>query len=77
MSQEKKAGDLVDELLAIYSSALATMRETGELSVPLLKEIREFTKQHGIELDAQAAPMQDLSENLNELEAWRRRRAEQ
>jgi len=72
MSNAHTAGDLVTDLLAIYKQAIADMRaDPSTLNVSLLKEAREFLKQHSIELDANSAPMQDLTTEVNELDTFR------
>lgn len=76
MSNEHAAGELTAVLLDIYKERLAEMKADGSVNVSLLKEVREFLKQHDIELDANAAPMQDLTHDVNEIAAWKAKRSQ-
>ena len=76
MSNERLAGDMVGTLLAIYKTQLDEMKASGEVNVSLLKEVREFLKSHGIELDANEAPLQDLKDEHDEVTAWRQARSQ-
>lgn len=74
MSNEKLASALTGELLAIYKQQLTEMKSGDGINVSLLKEVREFLKQHSIELTDGEAPLQDLSNDVNELADWKRNR---
>jgi hypothetical protein len=75
MSNEKAAGELVGLLLDIYKTKLDEMKaDPDNINASLLREVREFLKQHDIELDANAAPLQDLKDQHDEVTAWRERR---
>jgi len=71
MSNDEKAGELVPVLLDIYRSELDKMKAGEGLNASLLREVREFLKQHHIELDASSAPMQELKEQHDEVGEWR------
>jgi hemerythrin len=69
---EQAAGELHAMLIKIYTDRLKEMAADSEkMNVSLLKEAREFLKQHDISLDANSAPMQDLSAEVSELETFR------
>ncbi len=74
-TNEELAGELSSDLLAIYKAKLVAMKADLEnVNVSLLREVREFLKQHHIELDAQSATMQDLKRDEDELSSYRNRR---
>jgi len=72
MSNTEKMSEVTDGLVEMYKTALKSMEgghceECGRSGLPnasLLREIREFLKQHGIALDQKSAPLQDLSDAL-------------
>jgi len=74
MSNEERASELVDVLLEIYHSELNKMKAGEGLNASLLREVREFLKQHHIELDPDSTRMQDLKAEHDELDDWRKRR---
>ena len=70
---EQAAGELVDLMLPIYKGWLN--QEDGP-TIGQMKEIREFLKQHDIELDPATPELQDLNDDAtDELNKWRNRRA--
>ena len=72
MSNAKKMSEVTDGLVEMYKTALKSMEgghceECGRSGLPnasIMREIREFLKQHGIQLDEKSAPLQDLTEEL-------------
>lgn len=72
MSNAKVLSDVTTELVEIYAEALKAMRgghceecdRSGLPNASILREIREFLKQHGITLDEKSAPLQDLRDDL-------------
>ncbi len=75
MDNETKAGALTGVLLDIYKAKLDQMKaDPDNINASVLREVREFLKQHDIQLDPNGAPMQDLQEDLDEVAAWREKR---
>jgi hemerythrin len=69
---EQAAGELHAMLIKIYTDRLKEMaQDSDKMNVSLLKEAREFLKQHDISLDANSAPMQDLTAEVSELDTFR------
>lgn len=74
MNNEKAAGDLSPLLLTIYKQSLKMMKADPEtVNVSMLREVREFLKMHHIELDATSAPMKELKNDVDDLQAYRKR----
>ena len=72
VNNAKALSGVTTELVEIYAEALKSMRgsyckeceRTGAPNASILREIREFLKQHSIALDPKSAPLQDLSDDL-------------
>lgn len=82
MTNEEKAQALIGNLVELYEDALKQLKTQtacdacGQKSynASLMREAREFLKQHNIELDPNSAPMQHLETAADDLAQYRRLR---
>lgn len=74
-TNERKAAELTSKLVDLYMEALKQLKDQKACeacgqkayNASLMREVREFLKQHDIELDARTGAAQDLGDAAGEV----------